>query len=65
LLATLAIAASTATGCARINTVPAWKGVPARVIAPSSQEAMAWRHGAPTLHALQASGQGPCQCGNH
>lgn len=29
-------------GCATRRTVPAWKGIPARILSPTSQEAMAW-----------------------
>jgi hypothetical protein len=48
LLATVSVAAL---GCATVNTVPAWIGIPAQVVAPTSLEAMAWREGAPAMRA--------------
>lgn len=46
--AVLAISAALASGCtgppARHHTVPFWKGIPAQLLSPDSQEAYAWRH---------------------
>jgi hypothetical protein len=46
--AVLAISAALSTGCtgppARHHTVPFWKGIPAQLLSPDSQEAYAWRH---------------------
>ena len=44
----LLIGALAASGCtgppARHHTVPWWKGLPAQLLSPDSQEAYAWRH---------------------
>lgn len=47
----LASVTITAPGCTTVNTVPAWVGIPAQLVAPSSLEAMAWREGAPAMRA--------------
>ncbi len=47
----LAGVATIAPGCATVNTIPAWIGIPAQVVAPNNLEAMAWREGAPAMRA--------------